>query len=276
VNCRQSLAWARKTLEDSHIENSSLEGEILVRFVLGIDRASLFSNLDQELTKEQSELLTNLLNRRQSGEPSAYITGHREFYGLDFKVDKRVLIPRPETELLVEKTIDYCLENNYSTIADIGTGSGCVAISLGKNLPEVTIYAVDYSLPALEMAEKNITAHGLEKRIIRLWGNLLEPLHEPVDIITANLPYVKRQEVNSQHEPEISLDGGIDGLDKIKELIVQVPGKLKKNGMLILEAGQGQAEEVKTILHKAFPKSMVESSKDLADIERVVSLRLTA
>jgi release factor glutamine methyltransferase len=276
VNCRQALIRARKALEDSHIENSSLEGEILVRFVLGIDRASLFSNLDQELKQEQSEQLTNLLERRRSGEPSAYITGHREFYGLDFKVDKRVLIPRPETELLVEKTIDYSRKNNCSTIADIGTGSGCIAISLAINLREVTLYAVDYSLPALEAAEENIFDHNVEKRIKRVRGNLLEPLPEPVDIIVANLPYVKRQEIKSQYEPKISLDGGIDGLDKIKELITQVPGKLKSNGMLIMEIGQGQAEEVKTILHKAFLEFIVESSKDLAGIERVVSLCLTA
>ncbi len=272
MNCRQALAHSRKVLEDSGIENSSLEGEILVRFVSGLDRANLFSNLDKELTPAQAERLTNLLERRQWGEPSAYITGHREFYGLDFKVDRRVLIPRPETELLVEKAIAFCREYNFSVIADIGTGSGCIAISLAKSLPDVKIYAVDYSLPALEAAEENITVHGLKNRIELLWGDLLKPLPGPVDMITANLPYVKKTEITSKHEPEMALDGGIDGLDKIKTLITQLPGKLNPKGILLLEIGQGQADEVKINLHNSFPDAVIEVTKDLAGIERVISL----
>src|SRR4030042_6141837 len=130
---------ARKIFEDSGVNDSSLEGEVLIRYVLGQNRAGFFSNLDKDLTSIQSENLFNLVERRRRGEPSAYITGHREFYGLDFKVDPRVLIPRPETELLVDKAINLCRSYQLSTIADIGTGCGCIAVSLAVNLPDVTV-----------------------------------------------------------------------------------------------------------------------------------------
>jgi release factor glutamine methyltransferase len=276
VNCRQALARARQILEKCGIENSSLEGEILVRYVLGLDRVDLFSSLDLELTPAQVGALSNLLQRRQSGEPSAYITGHKEFYWLDFKVDRRVLIPRPETELLVEKAIEFFGKYNCVYVADIGTGSGCIAISLAKELPKAQIYAVDYSAQALEVARENAVKHGVSNRIHFFEGSLLEPLPETVDMIVANLPYVKMNEVNSQFEPEVALNGGEDGLDIIKKLIKQTPGKLTPKGVLLLEVGQGQADKVKAILHKAFPKAVIEVFKDLAGIERVVSMRLTA
>jgi release factor glutamine methyltransferase len=276
VNCRQALAYTRKVLEDSVIENSSLEGEILLRHTLGVDRAFLFANLDQELTTAQTKKIGELLDRRQSGEPSAYITGHKEFYGLDFKVDNRVLIPRPETELLVENAIAWCRQYKYSTIADIGTGSGCIAISLAKNLPEAMVYAVDYSSSALEVAKDNTALYNLQEHIKLVCGNLLEPLPALVDMIVTNLPYVTKDEVNSLFEPELALNGGPDGLDIIKELIAQVPGKLKPKGALLLEVGQGQSPEVKANLHKAFPEAVIEVFQDLAGIERVVAMRLTA
>jgi release factor glutamine methyltransferase len=276
VNCRNALARARQTLEKSGIENSLLEGEILVRFVLRLDRAGLFSNLDLELTSSQIYSLSNLLQSRQSGEPSAYITGHKEFYGLDFKVDPRVLIPRPETELIVEKAIEIYRKYNYISLADIGTGSGCIAISLAKELQKAEIYAVDYSAQALEVARDNAIKHGVNNRIHFLNGSLLEPLPQAVDMVIANLPYVKRNEVNSQFEPVLALNGGEDGLDIIRELIVQTPDKLTSKGVLILEVGQGQATKVESILHKVFPEAVIEVFKDLAGIERVVSMRLTA
>ena len=276
MNCREALAKARRVLEESNIENPSLEGEILLKHILGVNRAVLFSNLDKELTPDEKEKLTNLLERRKTGEPSSYIVGHREFYGLDFKVDKRVLIPRPETELLVEKTIECCRQCEFSSIADIGTGSGCIAISLAINLPEITIYATDISLPALEVAEENISAYHIKDRINLMWGDLLKAIPEQVDMIAANLPYVKKDEITSLFEPERALNGGKDGLEKITELCCQLPGKLKSKGILLLEIGQGQVETVVNNLHNIFPSSIIEVTKDLAGIERVVSLRLTS
>ena len=276
MNCREALAKVRKILEDSHIDDASLEGEILLRHVLGTDRAGLFSNLEKELDSSQTEIMFQLVERRKQGEPSAYITGHKEFYGLKFKVDRRALIPRPETELLVEKALGFCREFGFSSVADIGTGCGCVAINLAKNLPAATIFAADASLPALELAEENCAVHGLKTRISLLWGDLLQPLPDPVDMIVANLPYVRKEDMISGFEPERALNGGRDGLDVIKTLIKQVPGKLNPEGMLLLEIGQGQADSVKYILRGVFHSPVIEVARDLAGIERVAIMRLTS
>jgi release factor glutamine methyltransferase len=276
VNSRQALEKTRLILEQSGIENPSLEGEILLRHILGVTRAVFFSELDRELTSAEKDKLAESLARRQTGEPSAYIIEHREFYGLDFRIDRRVLIPRPETELLVEKALDYCRQYKFSSIADIGTGSGCIAISLAVNLPETTIYAVDASLPALEIAHENIKAYHVKDRINLLWGNLLEPIPVQVDMIVANLPYVKNNEITSLFEPEIAFNGGMEGLDKINELCRQIPGKLKTKGILLMEVGQGQAETIVNNLHNIIPSSVIEITKDFAGIDRVVSLCLTS
>jgi release factor glutamine methyltransferase len=276
VNCREALAKTRHSLEECNIENPSLEGEILLRHVLKVNRAVFFADLERELTSNEKEKLANLLERRQTGEPFSYIVGHREFYGLDFKVDRRVLIPRPETELLVEKAIAYARQYGFSSIADIGTGSGCIAVSLAVNLPELTIYATDVSLPALEVAEENALTYHVKDRLNLIWGNLLSVLPLKVDMIVANLPYVKTNEIKSLFEPQMALDGGVAGLDKINELCRQLPGKLNPKGMLLLEIGQGQAQSVINNLHNTFPSSFIEIAKDLAGIERVVTVRLTS
>jgi release factor glutamine methyltransferase len=275
MKCGQALAQARLVLNDCGVEEPFLEGEILLRHVLGIDRATLFASLNEELPSVQTELFLQLVDRRRLGEPSAYITGHREFFGLDFKVDQRVLIPRPETELLVEKTIDLCRGNKYAAIADIGTGSGCIAISLAMYLTGVHLYAVDISADALAVAVLNSVLHNVQDKITFIEGDLLKPLPGPVDIIVANMPYVRKADVNLKSEPELALDGGREGLDKISTLCRQAPGKINPGGRLLLEIGQGQADAVKTILHNTFPDGIVDIHKDLAGIARLVSIRLT-
>ncbi len=276
MNLRQALAKARDTLAKSNIEDASLEGEILLRHALATDRAGLYSDLDRELRPRQEKEFTELLERRRRGEPSAYITGHREFYGLDFKVNDKVLIPRPETELLVDLAIKLAKDNRITKIADIGTGCGAIAVCLAKHLPGVIIYATDISPGALEVARDNLKKHGVADRVVLLRGDLLEQLEKPVDMIAANLPYVKENDLplNGQ-EPRPALDGGKDGLDVIKNMCRQAGGKLKKGGYLLLEVGQGQAKTVVDILCKAYPDSPVEVHKDLAGIERAVSLCLT-
>lgn len=276
MNRRQVLDRARLALSDKLNEDAPLEGEILLRHVLGIDRAALFASADADVTRGQLNELDKLVARRLKGEPSAYITGHKEFYGLDFKVDKRVLIPRPETELLVENAICYCRQYGFSSIADIGTGSGCIAISLAVNLPEVSVFTTDVSLLALEVAKENSISYGVKGRINFLIGDLLQPLLEPVEMIVANLPYVKKADITSLFEPEQALDGGEEGLDTIIELCRQLPGKLKPYGILLLEIGQGQVKAVTAILHNLFPSAIIQIKKDLAGIERVISLRLTS
>jgi len=276
VNLRQALTKARDTLVKSNVDDASLEGEILLRYLLAIDRAGLFSDLDRELSPRQKKEFAGLLERRLSGEPAAYITGHREFYGLDFEVDQHVLIPRPETELLVELALKTARSHNMTKIADIGTGCGAIAISLAVHLPGAVLYATDISPEALEVARDNLKKHGVADRVILLRGDLLEPLEKPVDMIVANLPYVKEADLPPNgREPRPALDGGKDGLDVIKNMCRQAGGKLNTGGYLLLEIGQGQAEMVVAILCKAFPAAAIEVHKDLAGIERAVSLRLT-
>ena len=276
MNLRQALTSARDTLAISNVEDPSLEGEILLRHALAIDRAGLYSDLDRELSLEQEHTFKKSLDRRRRGEPSAYITGRREFYGLDFTVDHNVLIPRPETELLVELALNTAKNHGITEIADIGTGCGAIAVSLAMHLPQATIYATDISQAALEVARDNCHKHGVADRVILLRGDLLEPLEKPVDMIAANLPYVREADLpRTGYEPRMALDGGTDGLDKIKSLCRQVGGKLNKGGYLLLEIGQGQADMVVGILCKAYPGSPIEVYQDLAGIERVISLRLT-
>jgi release factor glutamine methyltransferase len=279
VNRRQALTQSRKTLADNHIDDAPLEAEILLRHALGIDRVQLYSNLESDLTPPHEEAFKKLLERRVRGEPSAYITGHREFYGLDFRVDHNVLIPRPETELLVEKALELARRHALATIADIGTGCGAIAISLAVNLPSATIYATDVSAPALEIARANCMKHGAADRIVFLEGHLLEPLPGPVGMIIANLPYVRESDIPAggtlSFEPALALNGGEDGLDVIRALCRQASDKLRRNGFLLLEIGQGQDEAVTALLQETFPSSRIEVENDLAGIKRIAALRLT-
>ena len=279
MNLKQALGQAKELLAASNIEDASLEGELLLRHTLGIDRAHLYISLDRELSSERAETFWNLVKRRLNGEPAAYITGYREFYGLDFYVDPRILIPRPESELLVEKALAIARQHYTYVIAEVGTGCGAIAISLALNLSEVKIYATDISAPALEVARINCRKHGVEDRVYLLQGDMLHPLPEPVDLIIANLPYVKKSEISqaglSDFEPQLALDGGPGGLDKIHQLCRQVGSKLNPQGSLLLEIGQGQGNSVITFLRDLFPSAAIEVTPDLSGIERVVSMRLT-
>ena len=279
MTIKQALSQARGILAANNTENASLESELLLRHALKVSRVQLYLDLSRELSPEQEETFGHLIRRRLNGEPSAYITGHREFYGLDFYVDPGVLIPRPESELLVEKALQLAQSHHIATIADIGTGCGAIAISLALNLPEVKIYATDISASALEVALINCQKHGVVDRICLLHGDMLDPIPEPVDLIIANLPYVKESEVSQKRlanfEPQLALNGGSDGLEKVRQLCQQAGSKLCPQGCLLLEIGQGQGKTVTTFLHGLFPEVAVEVAPDLSGIERVVSLCLT-
>jgi release factor glutamine methyltransferase len=275
LTLRQALRRARGVLTESSVEDALLEGELLLRHTLKIDRVQLYIDLERELTSQQEQAFWYLLERRLSGEPSAYITGHREFYGLDLEVNPDVLIPRPESELLVE-TVLAIAKNNGLIIADIGTGSGAIAISLAVNLPQAKIYATDISAAALNIARLNCRRHGVSNRVYLLEGNLLEPLPEPVDIIVANLPYVRQSDLKPGLEPPLALDGGKDGMEIVSQLCQQAGGKLKPGGCLLLEIGQGQRQAARDILHNIFPQGEIKVIADLAGVDRVVSLSLNS
>ena len=280
MNLREALVKAREVLIQNNIEEAPLESELLLCHTLHIDRVRLHSEPWRELTTEEETAFWQTVNRRIKGEPTAYITSHREFFGLDFLVTPAVLIPRPETENLVEKTLELAKNQPVKLIADIGTGCGAIAVALVKNLADAGIYATDISDDALKVARMNCQKHGVADRVVLLQGDLLEPLPEPVDLIIANLPYVRKADIPVvgplSFEPETAMDGGEEGLDKIKALATQLSSKLKAGGWLLLEIGQGQAKAVTDLLTKRFTAAHIEVARDLAGIERVISLCLTA
>ena len=275
---QQALERARELLTRHNIEDAALESEVLLSHVLKINRAQLLSEPEVELLKRHEETFKTFIKRRIKGEPHAYITAHREFYGLDFEIDKRVLIPRPETELLVEQAIEKAKNYPNPVIVDIGTGSGAIAVSLAKNLPHAQIYAVDISKAALKVTERNCRKHQVEERVTLVRGDLLESSPEQVDIIVANLPYVLTGEVSKVNtagfEPDLALDGGADGLDAIRRLCRQAKNILQSGGCLMLEIGQGQDQVVCDLLYTVYPSAQVKCFPDFSGIMRIVSLTL--
>jgi len=278
VTLKQALSHAREMLVTNNIEDAPIESELLLRYALNISRVQLYQDLNHELSLKQEQAFWNLIKRRLSHEPTAYITGHREFYGLDFYVNPHVLIPRPESELLVEMALSLAQNHPAATIAEVGTGCGAIAISLALNLPQTKIYATDISASALEVAQTNCKKHGVVNRIHLLQGDMLNPLPELVNLIVANLPYVRKAELPrispAKFEPLLALDGGSDGLQKISQLCRQVENKLRPTGYLLLEIGQGQGKAVTALLHSLFPCAKMEAVPDLSGIARVISLHL--
>jgi release factor glutamine methyltransferase len=230
-----------------------------------------------------------LIERRRQHEPVAYITGHKEFYGLDFYVDRRVLIPRPETELLVEKGLEIGQATSHPPIiADVGTGCGAMAISLAVHLPRATIYALDVSSVALEVVALNCCRHGLEGRVHLLQGDLLSPLPEPVDLIVANLPYISEAEWEqlprtiTAYEPRSALDGGPDGFGAIRRLLAQARSHLKPQATILLEIGATQGAAVTDLARHSFnrlrtphfSRATVEVVQDYAGLDRMVVIEV--
>jgi release factor glutamine methyltransferase len=272
----QALVRARELLTRHQIEDAHLEAELLLRYTLKIDRTQLFTDPDFVLTKQQEETYRQYVEQRIQGEPSAYITNHREFFGLDFYVDTNVLIPRPETELLVEQTIAYTGSHSNPLIIDVGTGCGNIAISLAFHLPEAIVYAIDISEAALKVARRNCLNHHVADKVKLLAGDMLEPLPMLFDFIVANLPYIPTNEVSqvntSGFEPSLALDGGPDGTDAIKSLCVQIKNRLRPGGCFLLEIGMGQSKIIIDFLHRLYPSAEIKVVLDLNNIERVIRM----
>jgi len=276
---KETLHQASTTLASAAIEDACLEAELLLMHLLGIDRAQLYCRLDEELPPSDARALDQLLKRRLGHEPIAYIIGHREFFGNDFYVAPVVLIPRPESELLVDKALDFVscrFPHRDPIIADIGTGCGAIAISLALLLPQARIYATDISPCALEIAAKNCERHQVRDRVHLLEGDLLDPLPEPVDIIIANLPYVKDADLSHlsaeirEFEPLPALSGGEDGLDKVRQLLGQARGKLRPGGLVLAEIAADQGEAAASWARELLPHARVELAKDLGGWDRVL------
>jgi release factor glutamine methyltransferase len=274
----ETLQSTNHMLSAAGIEDADIEAELLLCHLLRISKTQLYAERERLLNSAEAKSLQQLIQRRLLHEPTAYILRHCEFYGIGFYVDYRTFIPRPETELLVEKAIEFAHQfwGRQFTIADIGTGCGAIAISLALAFPQARIYATDVSTSALEVAEINLRLHKVGCQVELLQGNLLEPLPRRVDMIVANLPYIKNWELETlspeiiNFEPVIALAGGEDGLDKMRQLLEQARGKINSGGCLLLEIGQGQGKAVSSLINSYFPQANIGLVTDLGGIDRVV------
>jgi release factor glutamine methyltransferase len=252
----------------------------LLAHVLGRDRAWFYAYPEHALSPSQLSAYQSLVSRRARREPVAYLTGHREFYGLDFAVTSDVLIPRPETEHLVQRAI-HCGATSSSSLvmADVGTGSGAIGVTLAVQLPGAHIIAIDTSYPALAVARFNAARHGVANRVFCLQGDLLAPLRGPVDLVVANPPYLSRLELDvappevSRWEPRAALDGGSDGLSVIRRLLDMASTRLGRGGALLVEIGADQGAEVIKLARHHFPQADVEIASDYAKRDRLLVVR---
>jgi len=271
-------------LKGHQIENPRLNAELLLARSLNLSREELYIQLHGSLKEREKEALEKLVQRRISGEPLQYILEHQEFWSIDFKVDPRVLIPRPETELLVEQSLLILSENSFKrvpSVLEIGTGSGAIAIALAKEVKIIFLIATDISQDALVLAKENAKSAGVQHQIKFVNGDLFGPLRPSkerklFDLILSNPPYIIRPEIGSlakevrDYEPIIALDGGEDGLEFYRRLISQTPFYLREGGWLLLEIGQGQSLRVSKLMEEGGHFLNPECIPDLSGIERVV------
>ncbi len=261
-NIRSLWAFVRSSLIAVNIDE--FEAEVLIRFVTSMSRVDFYTKLDHPVNSSIKDRVIYYLEKRLAGEPLSYITEEREFYGLNFSVNPYVLIPRAETEDLVESTIRV-LQQKYQTnslVADIGTGTGAIAVSIATFCTQITVFATDISLSALQVAKHNIISHDLQDRILLKCGDLLDAIPTKVDLIIANLPYLSKSDLDNvsievQKEPSIALDGGMEGLDLILRMILQSQNYLKPNGCLILEIAPKQIQKVSEYISEVYGKAEI-------------------
>lgn len=277
---REVVQQTHRTLEACHIPDARLEAEVMLMNVLRMPRQDLFAQQEMVVSPQQEQALADIMERRLKREPLAYILQYREFYGVNLLVNPAVLIPRPETEGLVEHALFMALmgmETPDLVIADVGTGTGAIAINLALHLPAARIYALDNADAVLDVAAYNIRAHNVGDRISLGKGDLLEPLPEPADLILANLPYIPTERIATlqpevRWEPRAALDGGPEGLDLIYRLLTQAQGtgKLKEHGIILLELDPEQVPAVKERARQLFPEAEISVEQDLARRDRIL------
>jgi release factor glutamine methyltransferase len=280
VTLKSALKTAKGKFKACGIVSAALDAEVLLSHVTGLDRAALYSELDRPLQNDEATQFNNLTSRRLSGEPVAYITGHKEFMGLDFFVSRAVLIPRPETEQLAEKALKILPSS--AVVIDVGTGSGAIAVSLAFYNREALVYATDRSGEALEVARRNAVRHGVSDRIFLYQGDLLQPLKVCLeagrtDLIAANLPYIPESDIPRlpgevrMFEPQLALNGGSDGLEHYRRLVPEAAAFLKRDGCLLMEIGWDQGQGAAALFDAQVWD--VNVLQDLAGYDRLVVAR---
>jgi release factor glutamine methyltransferase len=274
------VRWTTARFVERGVGAPRLDAELLVAHVLSLPRVQLYVQFERVLTPDELAALRALIKRRQAGESVAYLTERKEFWKFEFAVDARVLVPRPDTETLIEEAQARLAPPGEPAaaaprIADVGTGSGALAITLAKLRTDAAVFASDLSAPALEVARAN--AERLAAAVTFVEGDLSAPLaaHAPFSLMVANLPYIPTGDLASlppdvRTEPALALDGGPDGLDLVRRLVADAPALLAPGGALALEIGDGQAEATRALLQAA-GFTDIQTRRDLAGVERVVS-----
>lgn len=268
-------ALARAVVELETITNNPhLEAEILLAYVLDTSRATLLAHPERILTASHLTDYRTLIRRRASGYPLPYLTGYIEFYGLAFEVTPEVLIPRPETETL----IDLALARRPATVMDVGTGSGCIAVALAAHLPQATVCAIDLSPAALAVARRNVERHGVANRVRLMVGDVLSPRPGLAELIVSNPPYISTGDCASlpvsvrDHEPRLALDGGPNGLTIVRRLLTQAPAVLEPGGAILIEIGADQGEAASHLARAYFSQATIRVHPDLAGRDRVLEV----
>ena len=257
-----------------------LQAELLLAHSLEVSRAQMLARLTDGVGAETSARYASNVARRAKHEPLAYILGHQEFFGLDFIVDRRVLIPRHETETLVQLALERAHQSSSPVIVDVGTGSGAIALTLAQNLPQARVIAIDQSHDALDVARLNAKRLGLESQVGFLHGDLLEPFVDTFDILVSNLPYIPTTRLDQlpyevrHFEPRLALDGGPDGLDVMRRLLAQLESHANRNAVIVLEISEEQGALVMETIYHSMPHVVVTVHPDLEGLDRVVEIQL--
>lgn len=277
----QVLEQATQTLEAVGCDTPRLDAEVLLAHVSSQGRAWLYAHPEHILPPPQLSAYQALIARRARREPVAYLTGYKEFYGLDFIVTPDVLIPRPETERLIELALQWGGgSSSAGLIADVGAGSGAIAVTLALHLPRTRIIAIDSSSAALSVARRNVVRHGATGRVHCVQGDLLAPLAAgALHLIVANPPYLSQAELATAPpevacwEPRVALEGGPDGLKVIRHLLEMAPIRLHPGGGLLVEIGAAQGSKVLVLARRRFPRASVEIAKDYTGDDRLLIVR---
>ncbi len=285
---RNSLKWAIAILKNSEIEFPEINADTLLAYVLSCDRTSLYTNPDEVIDNANLCNYNELIYKRASHVPLQYITHRVEFMSLDFVVDERVLIPRPETEILVETVLKKAQSDEFSdksiVIMEIGTGSGNIAVSLAKNLTNAEVYTNDISQDALSLAKENIQRHEVADKVNLLHGDFFGAFNKSVkrkciDFIVSNPPYISESEWNElepevkEHEPRQALVGGEDGLCFFRKIIRDAADWLRPGGYLVIEIGETQAHTIIKLMQNELHFGEIDAIKDLQGKERIISAR---
>ena len=278
MNIEEILKKEINNLKENNIDNSTLKAKILLANILNVKKEYLLIHSKEEVKQEDKIKYENCIKELIKGKPLQYITNKQEFMGLNFYVDENVLIPQPDTEILVEKAIEIAETTQKNKILDMCTGSGCIAISLAKNINNAQIIAVDISNNALNVANKNAINNNVENKIKFINSDMFNNIEEKFDIIVSNPPYIETETINKleievQNEPHVALDGGIDGLKFYKIIANNAFEYLNENGYLLLEIGYNQQESVTQLLQDTGKYKNIETIKDLGGNYRVVIAR---